>query len=62
MAVVDRLLRRGAPVDVTGSGLDRYTRQQQRLRRIRTAQNIGLALLALGVAVLVYAAIGVATR
>ncbi len=47
---------------VTSSGLDRYAREQQRLRRIRLAQNIGLALLALGVAVLVYAAIGVATR
>ncbi len=47
---------------VSSDGLDRYAREQQRMRRIRLAQNVGLALLALGVAVLVYAAIGLATR
>ncbi len=49
-------------MNVTGGGLARHEREQQRMRRIRVAQNIGLALLALGVAVLVYAAVGVAAR
>ncbi len=47
---------------VTAGGAHIDAREQQRLRRIRLAQDVGLALLALGVAVLVYAAIGVAAR